>query len=358
MAKRSRAGSASPEPEANQPHTGAAASEPAAPHVVKYVHVDSADASRSPTAVMECQLPGHAPLEFATYEDYDVHYHKTHVNRCSECRKNFPSDLILGLHFAEVHDPINDARKARGEKIYACFAEDCDKKCSTPAKRRMHMVAKHQFPEEYDFAIIKDGINGRSSMLRSSRKDIYTRNSNKPAAGKARAKAEMTKADEKKSAKTHIIFNDDGSTPQSTQLKLEQTQEPSDAMDVVCPTSDDPSVPNTVQDVEMVSHENEHPSGLSASKHATKLPPSTLAKDAQQKGKEKDVNNKGEQHGDTTGIGNARDGAVFSPRAVDDVSDAMEGLTKSMSSLKFVPPSIRFGRGGGRGKGRGGFAKG
>lgn len=119
MVKRSRAGSTSPEPEPEPdvPRADSAASEPAAPHVVKYVHVDSADASVSVSAVMKCQLPGHRPLEFATYEEYDVHYHKTHVNRCSECKKNFPSELILDLHFAEIHDPINDARKARGEKI-------------------------------------------------------------------------------------------------------------------------------------------------------------------------------------------------------------------------------------------------
>ncbi|OMP82985.1 Zinc finger protein 511 [Diplodia seriata] len=354
MVKRSRAGSTSPEPDADVPHADSTASEP----VVKYVQVDSADTSASAPAVMKCQLPGHRPLEFATYEEYDVHYHKTHVNRCSECKKNFPSELILGLHFAEIHDPINEARKARGEKIYACFAEGCDKKCSTPSKRRMHMVAKHCFPEDYDFAIIKDGIDGRSSMLRSSRKDIYTRNPKKTAAEKARAKAEKTKADEKNPAKTHIIFDEDGSIPQGSKQESEQKQDPSDAMDVVNSTGDVPSTPNTTQDVEMVSHENEHPSGLLASAHATKLPPSNSAKDVQQKGKKKVVKNTDEQGGNAPGTDSARDGTVSSSQTVDGVSDPMEGLTKSMSSLKFVPPSIRFGRGGGRGKGRGGFAKG
>lgn len=33
----------------------------------------------------------------------------------------------------------------------------------------------------------------------------------------------------------------------------------------------------------------------------------------------------------------------------------MEGLAGAMSALKFVPPSVRFGRG--RGKGRGGFSR-
>ncbi|KAL1634055.1 hypothetical protein SLS58_010849 [Diplodia intermedia] len=323
MVKRSRAGSASPEPGADVPHADSTASEP----VIKYVHVDSPDTSASAPAVMKCQLPGHRPLEFATYEEYDVHYHKTHVNRCSECKKNFPSELILDLHFAEIHDPINEARKARGEKI------------------------------DYDFAIIKDGIDGRSSMLRSSRKDIYTRNPKKAAAEKARAKAEKTKADEKNSAKTHIIFDEDGSTPQSSKQESEQKQDPSDAMDVVNSTGDVPSTPNTTQDVEMVSHKNEHPSGLLASEHATKLPSSNSVNDVQQKGKKKGVKNADEQGGNAPGTDSARDGTVPSSQTVD-VSDPMEGLTKSMSSLKFVPPSIRFGRGGGRGKGRGGFAKG
>lgn len=104
MVKRSRA--ESPPPESETP----AAS-------VKYVHVDAADNPTPPPAVMKCNLPPHRPLEFASYEEYDVHYQKAHVNRCSECNKNLPSEQILNLHLAEIHDPINDARKARGEKI-------------------------------------------------------------------------------------------------------------------------------------------------------------------------------------------------------------------------------------------------
>lgn len=36
----------------------------------------------------------------------------------------------------------------------------------------------------------------------------------------------------------------------------------------------------------------------------------------------------------------------------------MDDLARAMSSLKFVPPSVRFGRGGGQVKGRGGLSKG
>jgi hypothetical protein len=50
---------------------------------------------------------------------------------------------------------------------YGCFVEDCDRKCSTPQKRRMHLIDKHMFPKEYDFDVVNDGIDQKSSMLRS-----------------------------------------------------------------------------------------------------------------------------------------------------------------------------------------------
>lgn len=115
---------------------------------------------------MKCLLPPHQPLSFSSYEDYDVHYQKNHVNRCSECHRNFPSDHYLGLHIAENHDPLNEARRARGEKTYACFVSDCDRLCSTPQKRRLHVIDKHQFPKYYDFFIVNDGLDKRNSMLR------------------------------------------------------------------------------------------------------------------------------------------------------------------------------------------------
>jgi hypothetical protein len=43
---------------------------------------------------------------------------------------------------------------------------DCDRLCSTPQKRRLHCIDKHQFPRNYDFFIVNDGIDRRSSMLR------------------------------------------------------------------------------------------------------------------------------------------------------------------------------------------------
>jgi hypothetical protein len=67
--------------------------------------------------VMHCSLPPHREtLSFTSYEDYEVHYLQYHVNRCSECSKNFPTGRLLNVHIEENHDPLTAARRARGEK--------------------------------------------------------------------------------------------------------------------------------------------------------------------------------------------------------------------------------------------------
>ncbi|OCK94830.1 uncharacterized protein K441DRAFT_705353 [Cenococcum geophilum 1.58] len=199
---------------------------------------------------MKCLLPPHQPLSFSSYEDYDVHYQKNHVNRCSECHKNFPSDHYLGLHIAENHDSLNEARRARGEKTYACFVSDCDRLCSTPQKRRLHVIDKHQFPKYYDFFIVNDGLGKRNSMLR-------------PGPGHRRRSSAATVATARQQ-----------------------------------------------EGVEAVASRGGALAGID------------------EKGKAKVV-----------------------PPAVPDA--AMEDITSSLSAMKFVPPSIKFGRG----RGRGGLAR-
>ncbi|KAJ5191671.1 uncharacterized protein N7498_010656 [Penicillium cinerascens] len=117
--------------------------------------------------VMQCALPPHREtLSFSSYEDYEVHYRQAHVNRCSQCSKNFPTGHFLNLHIEENHDPLASARRARGDKTFGCFIETCDRKCSTPQKRRLHLIDKHMFPRSYNFYIINDGIDRQTSMLR------------------------------------------------------------------------------------------------------------------------------------------------------------------------------------------------
>ena len=83
---------------------------------VKLVHLDTDSVLSEQPAIMKCLLPPHEPLTFTSFEGYDVHYQKTHMNRCSECQKNFPDEHILHLHIAENHDPFNAAKRERGEQ--------------------------------------------------------------------------------------------------------------------------------------------------------------------------------------------------------------------------------------------------
>ena len=55
-------------------------------------------------------------ITFSTFEEYSVHYQQNHLNRCSECGTNFPSDHYLQLHIAENHDPIVAIKRERGER--------------------------------------------------------------------------------------------------------------------------------------------------------------------------------------------------------------------------------------------------
>ncbi|TVY51875.1 Zinc finger protein [Lachnellula cervina] len=200
---------------------------------------------------MKCSLPPHREtLSFPSLESYEVHYNKTHLNRCLECRKNFPTEHFLNLHIEENHDAL-----------YGCLVEDCDRKCSTPQKRRMHLIDKHLFPKEYDFYVVNDGIDHRSSMLRSGR---HRRRS---------------------SAVQHMTEIEDRAKKRNSNLETIASAPGGEVKG-----QDGPESP-----------EREAPS---------------------------------------------------SPSSED--AD-MEGLTGAMSSLKFVPPSVRFGRG--RGRGRGGFSR-
>ncbi|OJD15510.1 hypothetical protein AJ78_04241 [Emergomyces pasteurianus Ep9510] len=139
----------------------------------KLAHVDDRN---EPQAVMRCSLPPHRePVPFSTYEDYEVHYAQAHVNRCSECGKNFPTAHFLTLHIEELHDPIIATRKQRGEKTFACFVEGCDRKCSTGQKRRLHLIDKHQFPRLYNFSIVNTGIDQYNSMLKGGKAPTHRR---------------------------------------------------------------------------------------------------------------------------------------------------------------------------------------
>lgn len=127
----------------------------------KYKQVDGL-ASAPETTVMRCSLPPHqTALTFQSQEKYEVHYLKEHTNRCASCGKNFPTAHVLGLHIEENHDALRETRQAKGEKTYACLVEDCDRYCSTPQKRRLHLIDKHGFPR---VRILQRSFNDRECL--------------------------------------------------------------------------------------------------------------------------------------------------------------------------------------------------
>ncbi|KAM0182311.1 hypothetical protein ACHAPF_001201 [Botrytis cinerea] len=202
----------------------------------KFVHLG--EETGEALTVMRCSLPGHQrTLSFLSFDDYEVHYKKSHMNRCLECRKNLPSEHFLNLHIEENHDALVSVRKDRGEKI------------------------------QYDFFVVNDGIDHKSSMLRSGRHG-HRRHSSaaKPKVEEVRQRAATT----------------------------------------------EPSLNNQGIDQEFTSRPG--------------VPPAQAEDDAME----------------------VSETAASVPEPEDD---QMKGLETAMSSLRFVPSSVRFGRGRGRGRG-------
>ncbi|KAK6087913.1 Zinc finger protein 511 [Seiridium cupressi] len=170
--KRSRepeeeAQTAASSPAAITDETSTTISQPPEVRVTKIAELDESAIDDSTSSItMKCSLPGHKePLVFKSYAEYEAHYIKTHTNRCTECRKNFPSEHFLNLHIEECHDAFAAVLREKGEHTYSCLVEGCDRKCGTPQKRRMHLIDKHMYPKNYFFAVTKEGIDGRSSLL-------------------------------------------------------------------------------------------------------------------------------------------------------------------------------------------------
>jgi len=125
----------------------------------KIVELDESDDDHhSSDSRMQCLLPPHQPLSFANTEQFETHYAKEHTNRCTSCGKNFPSAHYLALHIDENHTPFRELLVAEGEK------------CSTPQKRRLHLIDKHMFPKVYNFRIIDRGIDKADSMLQTGQR--------------------------------------------------------------------------------------------------------------------------------------------------------------------------------------------
>lgn len=115
MSKRSRTPSLKSEPRSRSPDSESSVTVTASPDRSKILR--ESEPVPVSSDIMHCSLlPHRETLSFASYEDYEVHYHQAHVNRCSQCSKNFPTSHYLELHIEENHDPLAVARRDRGEK--------------------------------------------------------------------------------------------------------------------------------------------------------------------------------------------------------------------------------------------------
>lgn len=132
----------------------------------------------------------------------------------------------------------------------------------------MHLIDKHMFPKQYDFFVVDDGIDHKSSMLRSGRHKNHRYSS-----------AAQMKSDE---VRQSIASSELTSSKQGTEGNEATTE------------ANDPSM--FTEDNGMKGLQTESP--------------------------------------------------VLEPEDVQ-----MKGLETAMSSLRFVPSSVRFGRGRGRGRG-------
>jgi len=168
--------------------------------------------------------------------------------------------------------------------------EDCTKVCSTPQKRRMHLVDKHMFPKNYDFFIVNDGLGRRKSMLRPE----------------FQHRRHISAAVKSVSIEHRSTQPNGFNAPQESGSKLNADQG----------TPFESSITESDGDGSGDEEENHE-------EHLCPMPPSSS------KSSER----------------------VLTP-TTSNVDDEMAVITKSMSALKFVPPSIRFGRGA-----RGGLAR-
>ncbi|KAF4975281.1 hypothetical protein FZEAL_7912 [Fusarium zealandicum] len=191
--------------------------------VYKVTQLDSAIDDEQETFAMRCSLPPHRePLAFKTYDDYEVHYNKSHTNRCLECRKNFPSEHLLNVHIEEYHDPLVFVKREKGEHTYSCFVEGCERKCMTHQKRRMHLIDKHMYPKNFFFAVARDGIDGRRSLLNDGSHHRRRSSTNSQAVKGSRRRASLLDAEGVKSQQ-------EPKSPQSSKTTKKTREEEQDS---------------------------------------------------------------------------------------------------------------------------------
>ncbi len=83
----------------------------------KITELDLSEDENSGEVTIHCSMPPHkTSVVFSSYSAYETHYRDQHTNRCAECRRNFPSAHLLGVHIEEIHDSFIQAQRERGDR--------------------------------------------------------------------------------------------------------------------------------------------------------------------------------------------------------------------------------------------------
>lgn len=163
---------------------------------------------------------------------------------------------------------------------------DCDKVTLTPEKRRLHMIDKHGYPRNYDFKLVERGIDKRSSVLRGG---------NAPPNGRRRRVSEVGEAGWQTAARERTA----GGKNRGEQRKS-ANREP-----------------------------NERSSKAKSDLAGSKQPSASGATDGA----------KGSV--DLPGMATPAGGSKPSQN-IKTIDDEVEALNKNLSSLQFVPTSVRL----------------
>ncbi|KAK6534797.1 hypothetical protein TWF281_006097 [Arthrobotrys megalospora] len=257
------------------------------------------------TNTITCTLPTCPQRTHPTTESFELHYSKYHTNRCHDCLKNFPTGRILECHIRENHDMFAVLKREKGEKIYACFVEDCDKICISPGKRRAHLIDKHYYHKNFNFSIVNTGIDRATSLLTTS----------PPRKSRTRVRR----------------VSEASNTPSNT--TNERTEKNGKA-------GGGSSGEENGMDIDSEINVRGKPKGSQAKEHTRSVSePSTAVVKEAKIDEEVNVNEKSVAKGN--GVATPAGGKV------DEDTDMMD-LTSKMSAIRFVPPSVvRFGRRGG-----------
>ncbi|KAF8935634.1 hypothetical protein BGZ47_009817 [Haplosporangium gracile] len=123
------------------------------------------------TAAQACHYGScHGEKTFSSAAMYEHHFDTNHRHICQTCKKAFPGEKWLVLHIREIHDVLVRIQRERGERTYQCYVDGCDRLCSTPQKRRMHLIDKHQYPKHFNFSIVVTGVISSAGRTASIQK--------------------------------------------------------------------------------------------------------------------------------------------------------------------------------------------